>query len=164
MSGGPMSGGAERGGGGGAGRMSGGPEPGRGIVRAAGLGTGLFVLVSIAGVLRPSLGTPVLLADATLAGAGCVAFFMGYWRALRRSRFDVIGIASLFFLGAEVAPAPVRRSLLGCLLVAVVVALVAASVRPYSDLAAGVLVPIYPVGFIGLWAARHGKFPPRVEK
>ena len=47
------------------------------------------------------------------------------------------------------------------LAVEVVVALGAAIARPYTSLAAGTLVPVYGLALCGLWAARHGTFPPR---
>jgi hypothetical protein len=43
----------------------------------------------------------------------------------------------------------------------VVVAVATAAARPFTTLAFGVLVPVFGVGLNGLWAARHGRFPPR---
>jgi len=40
--------------------------------------------------------------------------------------------------------------------------LVTASVRPFTGLAFGILVPTYGLGLVGLWAVRLGEFPPRV--
>jgi hypothetical protein len=95
--------------------------------------------------------------------AGCVAFAAGYARAVRRSREDLIGVAELFFLGAGVAPPEVRRLMLGAMGVQLAVALGTAIARPYSSLVAGTLVPVYGLGMCGLWASRHGTFPPRPE-
>lgn len=132
------------------------------IVRLAVAGTALFVVVSAAGVVSPgSWAIAVLAVDAALAAAGCAAFLVGYGRALRRSRTESIGVAALFFLPSAVAPRAERRALLGCLAVQVAVGLAAAFARPYTTLAAGVLVPVYGLGLVGLWAARHGSFPSR---
>ncbi|MGH9181605.1 MAG: hypothetical protein ACRD0Q_09625 [Acidimicrobiales bacterium] len=139
--------------------------PGSPTMRLAVAGTGLFVVVSAAGVVSPvSWGTAVLVVDATLAAAGCAAFLVGYGRALKRSRTESVGVAALFFLPSAVAPPPVRRVLLGCLGVQVAGALAAAFARPYTTLAAGVLVPVYGLGLVGLWAARHGSFPSRAGR
>jgi hypothetical protein len=56
----------------------------------------------------------------------------------------------------------VRTNLLGALAAQVAVAVLTASVRPYTTLAFGTLVPVYGLGLCGLWAARHGSFGSRV--
>jgi hypothetical protein len=53
-------------------------------------------------------------------------------------------------------PARVRWSLYGALLVCVAITVGTAAANPF-----GVLVPMFPLGLIGLWGARHGTFPPR---
>ncbi|MDZ7734005.1 MAG: SRPBCC family protein [Acidimicrobiia bacterium] len=73
----------------------------------------------------------------------------------RRSRTDAIGIGGLFFLQGT-APRRVQVRLLVPLGVQVVVALVAASVRIYTPLAFGLLVPVLGLGLAGLWERRHG--------
>ena len=55
----------------------------------------------------------------------------------------------------------VQFRLLGSLAVQVVVAVVTASIRLYSPLAFGFLVPVYGLGMCGLWGARYGTFDPR---
>ncbi|MGD9797425.1 MAG: hypothetical protein AB7V15_04850 [Acidimicrobiia bacterium] len=80
--------------------------------------------------------------------------------AAARSRRDAVDLAGLFFLTRS-APREVRLRLLGPLAVQVVVGLGTASVRPFTPLAFGVLVPVYGLGLCGLWAARAGRFPPR---
>jgi hypothetical protein len=74
---------------------------------------------------------------------------------VRSSRGDEVTVGNLFFLSGS-APAPVRRHLMGALAASVVVAAAAMFVNPYV-----VLVPMLPLGLAGLWAARHGTFPPR---
>ena len=41
-----------------------------------------------------------------------------------------------------------------------VVGLATASVRPFTSLAFGTLVPIFGIGMMGLWTARNGEFEP----
>ncbi|MEA3054857.1 MAG: hypothetical protein QOD30_289, partial [Actinomycetota bacterium] len=45
----------------------------------------------------------------------------------------------------------------------VVIALVAAGLRPYTAVAFGVLVPTLGLALCGLWAVRSGSFPPRAS-
>ena len=132
------------------------------IRTAAWYGTAAFALTAVAATVVDALDPVALAVDVVLFGAGCVAFVAAYLRAVNRSRTDSIAVTSLYFLAGS-APPDVRRSLLGALAVQVVIALATAIARPYTILAAGTLVPLYGLGLCGLWAARHGTFPPREE-
>lgn len=136
-------------------------QPGSAIGTASVSGTGLFIMGSAAAVLWTPFRKPLLVADVALFVIGCAVFLAAYVRALDRSRTSEIGLGDLFFLGGGTAPVAIRRLLLRSLLAEVVVALLAAFARPYSELAAGILVPVYGFGLATLWSARHGTFPPR---
>ena len=138
-------------------------EPGDAIVTAAWAGTVLFVAGAVAGAVAPdSLGVVSAGIDLALFAVGCVAFLAAFARVVGRSRTEEISVVGVYFLAAGAAPGSVRTRLLGALAVEVVVAVATAAVRPYTELAFGVLVPVYGLGLIGLWASRHGTFPPRV--
>lgn len=142
--------------------MSEGPMSEGTVLAAARWGTAAFVVAAVAAAVAPgTLGRPALVLDVVLFVAGVAAFAAGYLRGVERSRREAVSIAGLFFLTAGVATPPVRRDLLGALAVQVVAGLATALARPYTDLAAGVLVPMYGLGLCGLWASRHGTFPPR---
>jgi hypothetical protein len=104
------------------------------------------------------VSVPVALA---LFAVGSVLFAWGFLVGLGRSRYEAVTLGGLFFLAEGAAPAPVRRVLRALLAVQVVVAVVAAAVRPFTELAFGVLVPTLGLGAITLWAARYATFPPR---
>jgi hypothetical protein len=74
---------------------------------------------------------------------------------VRSSQGDDVAVASLYFTVGD-APADVRRHLFGALGVCLVVTIVTASANPF-----GVLVPMLPLGLVGLWSARYGTFPAR---
>ena len=74
-------------------------------------------------------------------------FFWAYLVAVQRSRTDLIGIGGLYFLQGT-APRTVQFRLLGSLAVEVVVAVVTASIRLYSALAFGFLVPVFGLGLV----------------
>jgi len=132
------------------------------IVRASWWGTGIFAAVAVAATVAPdSFGGPALVLDVALFAAGCVLFGLAFLRAAARSRTDAIGIGGLFFLAGDVAPPAIRRHLVGALAVQTTVGLVTAGVRLYTNLAAGILVPMFGLGLCGLWAARYGRFGPR---
>jgi hypothetical protein len=131
------------------------------IVRVSAWSTAVFTISSI-GATAWQRAIPVALAvDLALFAAGCGALLGGYLRAIGRSRRESISLNGLFFLGDDVAPRPVVRSLRLLLAVQVVVALVTAGIRPFTALAFGVLVPTFGLGMMALWAAIHGQFGPR---
>ena len=126
-------------------------------------GTALFTLAAVAAAVSGA-GAAELVAvavDAVLFVAGCVAFLAAYARAVTRSRTDEIAVAGVYLLMGDSVPPAVRRRLLGALAVEIAVALASAGARFGTPLAFGVLVPVYGLGLAGLWAARHGTFPPR---
>lgn len=139
------------------------PDAGRGLVLADAIGTALFVVSAVVEAILLERWTELVGVTIALVlfAAGCVAFLLAYARAIQRSRHDDIAVASLFLLAGPAVPGPVKAKLGGLLAVQVVVALATAIIRSFSPLAFGVLVPVYGVGLNGLWAARHGAFPPR---
>jgi hypothetical protein len=93
----------------------------------------------------------------TLFAASLVVWVYAFGLAVvRSSRGDDITVPSLFFLSSGAAPPLVRRHLLGSLGVAVVVTFGTVKANPF-----GALVPMLALGLTGMWAARHGTFPPR---
>lgn len=134
-----------------------GPTPGLGIVRADVLGTVVLALVSIATGVAPN--DPTELASLVVAGVlfvgGCGAFAVGFVRAVGRSRTEVIDLPGLFWLTGS-APEGARRPLRALVIAQSVIAIASvAVVRPPF----GVMAPVWGVGLVTLWTARHGTFP-----
>ena len=73
----------------------------------------------------------------------------------RTARGDDVVVGSLFLVQGPV-PSAVRRHLFGALTVCLAITAATAASEPF-----GVLVPMLPLGFAGLWGARYGTFPPR---
>jgi hypothetical protein len=135
-------------------------EAGRSLVRATLGATALFTVAAVSAAVVPStLGTPVAVLDLVLFVVGLAAFAAALVRAAARSRHEELSVSGLFLLTGS-APVAVRRALLGALAVQTVVAVATAAARPFTPLAFGVLVPTLGLGACGLWAARHGTFPP----
>jgi hypothetical protein len=134
---------------------------GTGLVRVATVGTAVFALSAVAAAIAPDpLSVPAALVDLALFAVGCVLMLAAFAVAVGRSRDETIAVGGLYFL-AGCAPRTVQRRLMGALAAQVVVAVVTASVRPFTPLAFGVLVPVFGLGTAGLWASRHGTFPSR---
>jgi hypothetical protein len=136
------------------------PE-GTAIITVSWIGTGIYVVTAlIATVFPDGFGAAAAIVSLAFFAVGCVVFFWAYLVAVQRSRTDLIGIGGLYFLQGT-APKTVQFHLLGSLAVQVIVAIVTASIRLYSSLAFGFLVPMFGIGMCGLWAARYGTFAPR---
>lgn len=137
---------------------------GQPVVRASWVGTALFVVTAVAAAISPSTFDGIALAVAVaLFAGGCLTFLWAFFTAAGRSRTEQLELPQVWFLTGPPTPTEVRRSLLGALAVQVAAGLVTAAARPYTSLAAGVLVPMWGLGLCGLWAARHGTFPPRAR-
>jgi hypothetical protein len=132
------------------------------IVRFDVWASAVFGAVSVAAAVLPD---PLAYVAVPLAVAlfllGSAAFLWAYAVAIGRSRYEVVTMGGVFFLGGEVAPARVARTLRWALAAQVVVAVAVASARPFTALAATVLVPVLGLGLMALWGARHGRFPAR---
>jgi hypothetical protein len=131
------------------------------ILQVARWTTALFAVVSVAAAAWLKLEVVAVIVDVVLFAVGCVLFLWAYLRGLGRSRDEEVSMAGLFFLVDGTAPAAVARQLRLLLGVQVVVAVATASVRPFTGLAFGVLVPMFGLGTLALWGALHGTFPVR---
>lgn len=120
----------------------------------------MFAVTAIGATVVDDLRWLAALVALTLFGVGCIVFLAAFTVAVGRSRTDAIGIGGLFFLAGS-SPRFVRRHLLGSLGVEVVVGLATASIRVFTSLAFGTLVPVFGLAMVGLWGARHGAFGPR---
>ena len=134
---------------------------GAGVIKASWAGTIVFAIsAGVATVDPDALGAPAVVVSLVLFAAGTVAMFWAFLIAVERSRTDAIGIGGLYF-AAGTAPRAVQRLLMGSLALQVVVAFTTASIRVFTSLAFGILVPVWGLGLAGLWCARHGEFAPR---
>jgi hypothetical protein len=140
-------------------------EPGGGIVNLAFLGTGAVVATSLAGALLPdSFGLVHGGLSLVLFVVGTGALLWAYALGVSRSRTDLITVPGLFFLAGDVAPAATRRQLRIAVAVETVAVVAAASIRPYTEVAFGILAPMFGLGLMGVWGGRYGVFPPRPPK
>jgi hypothetical protein len=141
------------------------PLPGAGVVNASWLGTGLLVGTSAASALAPdTFGMVHAVLSCLLFAIGTGALLWAYALGVTRSRTDDVSLGGLFFLSGDAAPDEVRRPLRLALLVEVVAVVAAASIRPYTVVAFGILAPMFGLGLMGAWGGRHGRFGPRPAK
>lgn len=107
-----------------------------------------------------------------LFALGVVFFLGGYWRALQRSRAEVLSVTELYFLVGPTSDRRTARIMNALFVVQVLIGVTTALIRsstpavegtstPGSTLAFGVLVPVFGLGLNGWWSSRHGRFPAR---
>lgn len=130
---------------------------GRAIVVASLLGDACFGLTAIPAAVgvdafdSAAVGTTLALFLVSL-----VVWGWAFAVAIARSAQGEDVVVANLFVTVGGAPPRVRALLFGSLGLCVVLAAVTAVANPF-----GVLVPMLPLGFVGLWAARHGSFPVR---
>jgi hypothetical protein len=140
------------------------PARGEGIVRLAQRGTAVLLITSLAGIGWGTGGVVHAVASGLAFVTGTVCLVWAYAVGVSRSRTDLVSVPGLFLLAGDVAPAATRQRLRVALLVEVLAVVTAASVRPYTEVAFGVLAPTFALGLMALWGARHGDFPARPAK
>jgi hypothetical protein len=135
---------------------------GRVLVRLSWAGTVVSCVTAVANAATGSRSDFLLSAVPGLVMfvLGSVAFLAAFLLAVERSRTEAIGVGGLYFL-AGCAPAAVQRTMMASVAVQTVVPLAVTLVRPF--VAFSVLAPMWSLGLAGLWGARHGTFPPRVD-
>ena len=133
------------------------------IIKASWLGTAVLLVSSLLAVTVEAVDLVAAVVHLVMFAGGVVVFLWAYAIAVGRSRTDEIGIGGLYFL-AGTAPPAVRLQLLRSLAAQVVIAVAAASIRPFSSVAFAILAPMWGLGLAGLWGARYGTFAPRVRQ
>ena len=133
------------------------PERGERIIVVSWVADALFAVTAI----PAALGVSALDVVSIVVALGLFVISLGVWcwafgvALVRTTRGDDVAVGSMFLMQGP-APKRVRVHLFRALGACIAVAAVTAVAEPF-----GVLVPMLPLGLIGLWGARHGMFPPR---
>lgn len=139
-----------------------GEVPGLALIRINHAVTALFAVLTTTAVITNTKATRHLAAwfDVVVFAVGCVLFLVALYLGAQRSRESEMTMAGWWFLTGS-APRHVQWALLGGTVAQVVIAIVGASLRPFSALAFGTLVPMFGLAMCGIWGALHGMFRPR---
>jgi len=135
-------------------------DDGSRIVTASWASVVVFAVTAVPAAAGVTAFNAVALATAlALFVLGIAVWLWAFAIALVRSASgDDIVVGSLFLLQGS-PPRPVRRNLYLALAASVVIAGATGTADAF-----GILVPMLPIGLIGLWGARHGTFPPRKDR
>lgn len=124
-----------------------------------GVGTLIFaVFILTAAATGGTLDFSSMIVSLVFFALGCVAFCWAFAVMAKRSRTEKVSVAGAFML-AEGAGRGHRFIFLSELGVQTAAALIAASVRLYTPAAFGILVPVFGLGMMSLWGAKHARFP-----
>src|SRR3546814_9919033 len=88
---------------------------------------------------------------------GTGALLWAYALGVSRSRTDAVTLGGLFFLADGTAPPDVRRPFRVALAVEVVAVVAAAAIHPFTQVAFGILAPMFALGLMGMWGGRYGR-------
>ncbi len=134
------------------------PDAGRGVIRFGWVANVVFAVTAI----PAAAGVDALEGVAIVVALGLFFIAIGAFvyafvlAAARSADGDNVAVANLYFLQGS-APRPVQQQFLAMFGVCLLVAIATVVWAPF-----GFLVPMLPVGLAGVWAARHGRFPPRL--
>jgi len=92
-------------------------------------------------------------------GAGLMA--LGLWNGIQRSRVEQITLVGLAAVTKSHVSARARNLLWAMIVFQIVVTVVFASLRPFTQQAFGILAPTFGLGVAVLWGSRFGSFHPR---
>lgn len=138
--------------------------PGDGLLNLAFAGTGAVAGTSIAAAALPdAFGTVHAVLSTVLFVIGTGALLWAYALGVSRSRAVQVTLGGLFFLSGGVAPDELRKRFRIALAVEVVAVVAAASIRPFTVVAFGVLAPMFGLGLMSMWGGRHGVFAAKVD-
>ncbi|HVT77024.1 MAG TPA: hypothetical protein VHD87_08345, partial [Acidimicrobiales bacterium] len=121
--------------------------------RVAIASTALFSLVVLLGALSAVGRSLVVVLSAVMFLGGAVLMAVALVIAAGRSRQFVIAVGDVFFR--------VPRAFIVCFGVQIFAAFASAGAHPHTGAAFAILAPVFGLGIMGLWGARHGQFPAR---
>ena len=118
---------------------------------------GFAVLTAVTHVAADALDRVYAVVASMLFGAGIALFVLGFWNGVQRSRHELVTMSGLLAVNiGNVTPAE-RRRVWWPFALQVVVAVVAASLRPFTAQAFALLVPILGIGLAVLWGSRNAR-------
>ncbi len=126
---------------------------GRAIIRSSWIGNVVFAVTAIPALFVDGMEPVAAIVALALFAISLVVWVWAFGVAVvRSSQGDDIVVGNLFLFEGAV-PKAVRRHLFSSVGVCLVITAVTVSAEPF-----GVLVPMLPIGFVGLWGARHGEY------
>lgn len=122
---------------------------------------GYSLLCALTFVLAERLDLVFAVVSAGLFFVGSGLLALGLWNGIQRSRVEEVTLVGLAAITKSHVPARARNILWATIAVQLIVTTTFAALRPFTQQAFGILVPILGLGFAVLWGSRFGSFHPR---
>lgn len=133
-----------------------------GLVRLSLRVSAAFTVISgLTYLLEDSLDVAYAIACSVAFVIGVALFALGMWNGIQRSRVDEVTLTGLVAIDGSHVPKAARNLLWASILVQLVVSITFASLRPFTQQAFGLLVPVVGLGLATLWGSRFAVFHPR---
>ena len=99
-----------------------------------------------------------------LFSIGFALLALGFWNGIQRSRIDEVTLSGLVAIDKTHVPTSARNRLWAAIVLQIVVGVLFASLRPFTQQAFGLLVPTFGLGIATLWGSRFAAFHPREQR
>ncbi len=135
------------------------------IIQASFVGTAVFGVASLATyLLADRLDVVFAIISVALFVIGTLLLGLGIWNGIQRSRVDTVTLTGLLSVDSSHVPPSARNRLWLSVTLQIIIAVLFGSLRPFTEQAFGLLVPILGLGFAGLWGSRFAAFHPREDR
>ena len=94
---------------------------------------------------------------------GVALFALGMWNGIQRSRVDDVTLTGLVAIDGSHVPKAQRNLLWASIVLQLAVSITFASLRPFTQQAFGLLVPMVGLGLATLWGSRFAAFHSRED-
>jgi len=127
--------------------------------------TALFALISlITYLVDGGLDRAYAIASSIAFVLGTVLLGLGLWNGIQRSRREAVTLTGLLSVDTSHVPVGIRNRLWLSIVAQTAIAILFASLRPFTEQAFGLLVAMLGLGFAGLWGSRFAEFHPREDR
>ncbi len=134
----------------------------RPLINAARIATVIWIVLSVAtDRLADALDRPYAVVCTVLFAVGISLFLLGFWNGVQRSRVDEVTLPGLLAVSTTNVPRSVRNDVWLIVAIQVIVAVATGSLRPFTEQAFALLVPMLGIGVAALVGSRVGQFHPR---
>lgn len=133
-----------------------------GLVRLNWQIAGVFLLASVVTyITADSLDTAYAVFCVLAFVAGFALFCLGFWNGVQRSRTELVTLPGLLAVSTAHVPPQLRNRAWLALFAQLIVAIAAASLRPFTAQAFALLFPLVGLGLNTLLGSRQAEFFPR---
>lgn len=131
----------------------------QGLLQLQRRSTAVFVIATVINVAADgAIDLPYAVVSSIAFAVGFLSFCIGFWNGLQRSKEDEVTLWGLLAASSAHVPAAARNTHWVAIGVQLTVAVIGASLRPFTAQAFGLLMPMMALGLAALWGSRYASF------